>query len=197
MVTPLVLIDLDKFRAGDEAALKEIFEVIEVPLYNFSRRHLRDHDDAKDIVQETIVALWQNRVQIKSQKHLVNYVYLVAKRKIKHFTKKFPDRLSPHYHQTPDLITDPVFSRIEDEVQKQYWAARAQEIIDSSPREYAQVYRLHRQGKSNREIATELDKSHHTVRNQIAWMRDKLAQMLLAEGFTRDLLTVLFLYFLY
>ncbi|HEV2478869.1 MAG TPA: RNA polymerase sigma factor [Puia sp.] len=196
MVNTLALIDLGKFRDGDEAVLKDLMGIIEEPLYSYSKRQLRDPNDANDIVAETIVALWNYRLKIKDHLHIVNYVYKVARRKIKHFIKKYPDRLTPSYYRSPSLITDPHLSRVEDELAKAWWARRAQQIIDSSPHEYAEVFRLHQQGKSNKEIAAELGKSPHTVRNQIGSMRNKVAQMLLEEGFPRDLLMVFFLYFL-
>src|SRR5206468_131190 len=40
-------------RAGDTAALEELYRAFEVPVYNLARRICRTAEDAEDVLQET------------------------------------------------------------------------------------------------------------------------------------------------
>ena len=185
MVPPLDLSQLDKFRNGDEAVFKTLTDKFVEQLYGYSRRNIVNPAEAEDIVAETIEALWDYRKNIESENHIKNYCYRVASHKIIQYKKHH----SRYTGNLPPILIDPQLAIIEDEVTAQvgYWAARADAIIQGIPHEYIKAFKLHLQGKSNEEIANEMNISPHTVKNHLARAKQRLSQRLLEEGFPREL----------
>ena len=48
-------------KKDDHAAFAEIFNRYDALLFNFAYKKVRDKDEAKDILQEVFVRLWNNR----------------------------------------------------------------------------------------------------------------------------------------
>lgn len=198
MVLTLDLIDLDKFKNGDKAVLEKVLAAIQKRLYTAAARVISDPDDAEDVVADTIEELWNYRANIDSAQHIVNYAYKVARHKTLNFIAKYPERVTPLYHQLPLLVTDPRLAILEDELIEQFihWAGRARSILDKTPQKYAEVLKLHIEGKSNKDIADQLHITPNTVRNHLSRAKNNLAQLLLEEGFPRDILLLILACFL-
>lgn len=193
MVLALDLSELEKFKNGDEAIVDRVLAALKKRLYNTACRIVDDPVDAEDIVAETIEELWNYRAKIVSARHIVNYAYKVASHKAQAFAEKYPGRLTPDYHTSSSLLTDPHMAMLEDEFTEQvvHWAGRARTIINQMPYKWAQVLLLHLDGKSNETIAEELDITTYTVRNHLVRAKTNISQLLMDEGFPRDLLLLI------
>ena len=70
---------LSLFRAGDSAALKQLYDIHCESLLIFCNRLLDDHCQAEEVVMDTFVKLWQHRSQFKSLSSIVHYIFAVSK----------------------------------------------------------------------------------------------------------------------
>ena len=61
-------------REGDERAYARIYKHHWPTLWQFAMRHLRDGDEAKDVLQEVFLALWQNRGMLEIHTSLSAYL---------------------------------------------------------------------------------------------------------------------------
>jgi RNA polymerase sigma-70 factor (ECF subfamily) len=66
-----------RFRAGDETALTTIFQRYEIPLYQFLFGILRNHHQAEDSLQETLVRAFERLDEVDVH-HLRGWLFTVA-----------------------------------------------------------------------------------------------------------------------
>ena len=62
-------------KENDEAAFKEIYERYSALLYVFAFKKLKNEDEAKDIVQEIFIALWDKRTDLNFHTSLSSYLF--------------------------------------------------------------------------------------------------------------------------
>jgi RNA polymerase sigma-70 factor (ECF subfamily) len=66
-----------RFRSGDDSALTDIFQRYEVPLFQFLCGILRDHHQAEDALQETLVRALEHLDGVDDN-HLRGWLFTVA-----------------------------------------------------------------------------------------------------------------------
>lgn len=71
---------LERFRAGDEAAVKAIYEQFSGPVFAISMSILHDRDLAADATQQTFVKAWQAAATYDSSRELAPWIYTIARR---------------------------------------------------------------------------------------------------------------------
>ena len=75
LITREMIADL---KAGDEQALKAIFEQLQPGVYRFLWLKLNSVEIAEDLVQETFLRLWQTRTRLHLEGSLEAFVYRIA-----------------------------------------------------------------------------------------------------------------------
>lgn len=72
---------IDRIREGDREILIELYKAHEEMIANHVFNHSGNDDDAKDLLQDTLVALWQNvrKPQFELSAKLTTYLFAVAK----------------------------------------------------------------------------------------------------------------------
>ena len=81
MATNLDASSIDAFRDGDEKIYNQIVGFYRLWLYNYCRNRLQEEEDAKDVVTDTLVALWAVREKINDAGHIKNYLFTTARGK--------------------------------------------------------------------------------------------------------------------
>ncbi|MCK5000814.1 MAG: sigma-70 family RNA polymerase sigma factor [Anaerohalosphaera sp.] len=79
---------LDRYRAGDQDAFRDIVERYKNPLYSFLRRFLNRHDLVEDVFQETFLQLYSSRDKFDSNKALHPWLFTIAANKAKDALRK-------------------------------------------------------------------------------------------------------------
>ncbi len=70
---------LDRIKKGDEAAFKVIYNKYVPKLYYFVYEYVPFSDIVENIVQETLIVLWNKRLERKENTNFGAYLFTVAK----------------------------------------------------------------------------------------------------------------------
>ncbi len=154
---------LEMLRSNHAWALREIFDRYYARLYKTAAGVLRDHDQAKDLVQDVFIDLW-NRRHTSNIQHLCSYLTRAIRFQVLKYLRN--GKLRAHHltmiqqvefvNQTEDILN---FQELELQLRK------AVEILPPRCRE---VFFLSRyESLSHKEISERLSISPKTVEAQI------------------------------
>jgi RNA polymerase sigma-70 factor (ECF subfamily) len=152
---------------GDEKAFSSFYELFWEPLYLYVYKVLQDQEEAMDVVQETFVAVWQQRHQVLLTHSISSYIYSIARYKAFSVIRKNikqKDYLASlidffdQYAQTPEEIM--ISKQLQHLLDEQ---------IDTLPPKMKEIFLLSREAQlSYKEIAEKLNISDKTVKKQIS-----------------------------
>jgi RNA polymerase sigma-70 factor (family 1) len=153
-------------REGDEVAFREIYNRYSSLLLAYAYRKLQDKEEAKDVVQEVLAKLWSSREQLDIKTALSGYLYRAVLNKILNiFRHKDFDR---QYIDAIQHLIDSETSSTDYLIREKEMAAMIEKEIAGLPEKMREVFELRRKDyMSNKEIATRLSLSEHTVATQI------------------------------
>ncbi len=160
----LKLIDL--LKGGDEAAFGEIYHRYAESLAGFAGSKLYDLEDARDIIQDLFVKLWEEREQLNIDRNLKGFLFNAVRFRIidkirKNIVREEFSGMLQALDVSYELATEQNIA-----------AKELQQHIDKalgtlSPR-VREIYHLSREENlSTREIADQLNLSEQTVKNQL------------------------------
>lgn len=149
-------------RDNDDMAFKEIFDRYHSLLYQFACKKTKDSDEAKDILQEVFVHLWNKRANFEITTSLSSYLYRsvlnkilnIIKHKIVHegYVQSLHQWINETHHGSDYLIRE---KDIEKLIAKE---------ITALPPKMREVFELRKKEfLSNRQIAEKLGLSEQTV----------------------------------
>ena len=157
---------LPRLKAGDQAALKQLFDTHYPSLCNTVYRMMNDRPTAEDVVQNVFIKLWEKRAHLEINSSIGAYLRRFA----------INEAIS-HMRKHKKFISEPIEAGLpiqsafqgaeeqlfEDEVQQQ--VARA---IGELPPRCQTIFKLSRYEElTYKEIANQLDISVKTVENQM------------------------------
>ncbi len=178
-----------RIRKGDIRAFDVLYHTYSQKLYGFAFSMLKNHEDAKEVVQETFFKIWEKRDRIDPSGSIQAFLFSVS------------------YHTTIDLLRQRLrndqyriylqnrlpeqeHSSEEDPAYYQELVRIVDETVRDLPEQRRKIYLLSREeGLSHREIAEKLNISVKTVENQINLALKAIRKQLDAD----DLLYLLFL----
>lgn len=152
---------------NDQAAFAMLYECYWEKLFFYVGKVLQNKEETIDVVQETFIALWEQRENLANVTALKAYLFAIARYKSiqyirKHLHRKdYLDSLTAfltHHEQSPEelMMRDELQEIIEEEVQR-------------FPAKMRAIFTLSRQENlSHKEIASKLNISDKTVKKQIS-----------------------------
>ncbi|WP_299568140.1 RNA polymerase sigma factor [uncultured Pedobacter sp.] len=157
---------INGFREGSENIFREIYQYFGPKVYRFAFSFLKEKQQSEEIVQETLIVLWENRQSFDESKALEPYLFTIAKRLVLDqlrktlSTKSLRERLlvamSEQHNETEEQI---IFSDM---------LVFAEKAINELPKQQQVVFKLSRiEGLSYDEIAERLNLSRNTVKNHL------------------------------
>ncbi len=164
---------LERLRHGDEAAFKVLFNDFYSKLYYFVFEFIPFKDIVENIVQDTLVTLWNKRNQLKDDSNITSYLFTVAKNNAlkKLREKKYNQKLFSNAIDVGELdLNVETLSTVDTSVCAFKDIEQIiQETLASLPPQCRKVFELSRfQEMKNREIAEELNISIKTVEKHIS-----------------------------
>lgn len=167
-----------RIRRGDKVAFERIYRMYHYRLIGHLIRLLKSTDLAQEVVQETFIALWDNRATIRVENSIMPFLYKIAGNKSLNIIKKaihdqkYRDYLYP--------ILEGGYEQIETSLYKKEQWKILNAIIDKMPERQRQIFILCKlEDKSYEEVANELHLSVHTVHTQIKRANQMIREQLL------------------
>jgi len=174
----------------DQQAFSVIMYRYNVRLYKIVQSRVRMEDDTKDIVQEIFISLWNNRHQIQSADTFFPYLsksafYAVIDWQL--LNKKNMSR----YQLLLEKDEPSVFT-VENQVMANELRQELMAEVDKMPDTTRTVFRMSRiDQKSVKEIASVLDLSEQTVKNNISIALKQLRKRMVSNNFSLLLFCIL------
>lgn len=168
--------DPENFNLKDERFFHQFFRQFYSYLVVFAERRVGNHETAEDIVQDVFVAVWENEKHYNSLSGLKAYLYEAVNNRIQNYykhqevEKKYINHLM-YEQKLPD------FSVRQEEIYRNLYLA-----INKLPERNREVMLLYLEGKSNQEIAQQLNLTVLTVkthkRNAFRYLKGHLNLLL-------------------
>lgn len=186
------MVTIKHFSAAGEKEkfLKTIYDDYYRRMCFYAAKYLHDAEEAKDIVQEIFVRMWERKTDFENDCALSAFLYSSVYHAC--MNRLAATGIHQRHHNQILRQSDPedcanyVTDRIEDEVLLEIFAA-----IDSLPEECRKVFRLsYLEGYEIQKVAEELNISVHTVKSQRARAKKLLQERL------KDVFPVLAFFFL-
>lgn len=180
-----------RIKQGDRLAFRSLYDAYAPWLYDLGFKLLKDTAGAEELVQDCFVKLWANREEIREDRDIWPWIYVMAKRLC--FNQLRHARVTKKYlAQVADVLVNDVEQRLyvrELESQLEY-------SIESLPEQQKKALRLSRlEGYSHQQIATEMGISPNTVKNHITQALKSLRKTLPQADYNYlVLLSLLFLH---
>lgn len=158
---------VEMLQKGDIEAFDLLYSKYSGKLYAFGLKYLRSTTEAEDLILSVFLKLWENYKTLKKESSFKSYLFTIAYNDI---CKLFRKR---NYQQK--FIDDTLYensqssSEVEDSIDYQSVLELVQQIVDKLPERQKIIFLKSRQeGKSTKEIATELGLSPGTIDNYIS-----------------------------
>lgn len=170
---------LSALKAGDEAALRKIFDRHYPLLVADANRLLKDPDASRDLAQETFVELWKKRETLLIHTSLRAYLKRAVINKTLNYIKsrqKFSFEATDEQDKGEDS-----FEKMQTQEQQDSLEKALMQAVDQLPEKCRLVFTLSRfEDLSHKEIAEQLEISVKTIENQITKAMKYLRQALIA-----------------
>lgn len=180
---------MEALRKGEPEALQSLLELFYGALCLFAERMVTDRQAAEDIVGEAFIKLWKRRDNFATVQNIKAFLYISTRNAALNLLKQ-AKRESLSKKQLAYLSEEQGAFVLNDMVRAEVLREILQEI-DKLPEQCGKVLKLgYLQSMKNQEIATMLNISVHTVKNQKA----RAIQLLKIRLRDRDLMALFFLY---
>jgi RNA polymerase sigma-70 factor (ECF subfamily) len=163
-------------RAGDAAALAQLYQRHAPRLLGYLRRSLRQHEEAEDVLQDTFLGIFEGRGSYAERGRFRSWLYTIATRKamdrIRNDTRRAA--LLTQYCNTHVTAPDPLQQSADRQILE-----RVEAVLQTLPPEYLAAFHLRiREGFRYAEIASISGDSEGTLRSRIHHALKKINQAL-------------------
>lgn len=166
-------------QQGDQAAFAQLYNRYVQPLTGFAAARLASLEEARDIIHDLFVQLWQVREQIAVTVSLRAYLFAAVRyRIIDHLRKNSNQRIyAAQLAQLPESV-----SYTEDVLHARELEQRLQQAVSELSPRVQEVFKLSRfEHLKTAEIAQKLGVSEQTVKNQLttalSYLRARLSSL--------------------
>ncbi len=153
---------LDAAGRMDQREFEELFRNYFAPLMAFSRRILGDEEDAREVVHQVFINLWEKRSKLDLSTSLKSYLFTSVNNRslnVIRDRRKFSSEEVPERAGEWDVSAQMEAMELEEKIRA---------AIDTLPERCREIFELNRfEGLKYSEIATQLDISVKTVENQM------------------------------
>jgi RNA polymerase sigma-70 factor (ECF subfamily) len=158
---------LELFKAGDKAAFSTIYLTHAPALTGFVAGRLASLEEARDIIHDLFIYLWDEREHIHIDGSLKSYLFASARyRIIDHIRKNITRR---DYAGMIQRLAENMVSDTEEEVVLKDLHQTLEHAVEDLPTRTRQIYHLSRyRHLAVKEIASKLGISEQTVKNQLS-----------------------------
>lgn len=155
---------------------ESLFHLYYPSLCSYAFGMVKNHEDAKDIVNDCFYEFWKKRHALEIRTSVKSYLYIAVRNSAINYLRK--KNLEHKYSSTqtyPFYLQEEVTARMERLLQMEDLESRLKKAIDMLPDQCRYIFHLNRyQQLGYKEIALKLNLSVGTVKTQIARALKKL-----------------------
>ena len=156
---------------------EQLFRDYFTPLMAFTRKILVDEDDAREVVHQVFINLWEKRKELDLSTSLKSYLFTSVHNRSLNLIR---DRKKFSAEEVPEMAGE---WDVSVQIESMELEEKIKEAIDLLPEKCREVFELNRfEGLKYREIAEKLGISIKTVENQMSKalkiLREQLARYL-------------------
>lgn len=181
---------LHKIAEGDALAFKQVYLAYNDKIFKFAYRLLGSREPAREVVQETMLHLWQLGYKLKEVKSLEGYMKTIAKRRAIDLLRqqvqaeKAERQLGIAYQDGHRETEENILLRESRRI--------LEDGIQLLPKQQRLVYRLcQQQGLKYEEAAAQLNLSHGTVQTHMKLALKFLREYVLKHSEVAAILVIL------
>lgn len=157
------------FQQGSKEAFAEVYNAHYNRLYAFIKKLVDDKEEAQDIAAETFVKLWKLHANFNTAENVKAFLYITARNACMDFLRyrqrQINNKQEFGYVQ---LQQEGTLSTSNDEI-KTLVLQQVHNEIENLPTQCKRIFKMAwLEGKKNAEIATAMDLTEQTIRNQKA-----------------------------
>jgi RNA polymerase sigma-70 factor, ECF subfamily len=176
---------LKKIAKGDSDAFAVVYKQFYKPLCIYAYRFFQDEESAEDVVQKTLIKVWEQRSKITKIQSLSSFLYRSVHNhsinELKH--RQVVDRHSDSLKVELDAAA---FDDVDDEYEERI-SKTLLNAIESLPPKKREIFKLkYFKGLKHKEIADLLGISYRTVETHIVKGLQKLRDELDQRNFIKD-----------
>ena len=160
---------LQGIREGNHSLYEVFYRLEFLNLVHFVNAYLHDQERARDLSQETLLSLWENRALLTPGRNLRAFVFTIAKNKtlIELRSRK---HLAPALQESLELLEDRSLERYIEALDLNKLIA---DVWYSIPENMRQTFLGRQEGLKNREIAAREGVSEKTVEYRLKAVRER------------------------
>ncbi|XOV94141.1 MAG: RNA polymerase sigma factor [Bacteroidota bacterium] len=151
-------------RNGDEAAFNELYELYKVPAIRFCNSIIKDIEESENLIQEVFIKIWDKRSGINPELNFNSYLFTIIRNRVYDYLKevKRNDFVKERYWQ--NIVET---QHAEPELKEERIVKIKSAIMDLTEKRRRILQLNYEEGKSYEEIASILNISKNTVKNQL------------------------------
>ena len=157
---------VERIRKGNHAAFELFYRMEFLNLVHFADSYLHDKERARDIAQETLLTLWENRQRLQPERNIRSFVFTIARNKtlneLRHRKLLAPTGLED---EALDLLGD---HSVEEQIDALDLTVLIRKVWEKLPKDIGRTFSMSREeGLRNREIAAREGISEKAVEYRI------------------------------
>lgn len=153
-------------KGGDEAAFRVIYDRYNALLFTYAFRRLKSKEQAKDVVQDVFIQLWEKRDTFQLKTYLSGFLYKSVLNRVLDIWKH--DKIVRKHVLSQALEIDVDTRETDFLVREKDILAIIEKEIATMPPRMKEIYEMkYRQYLSSKKIALELGISENTVATQL------------------------------
>lgn len=174
-------------KQGDPSAFKEVFRLLYPRLKGYCKLFIKDASQVEDIIQESFIALWENRNSLKTDKSIESYVFVIVRNRCLNYLKKQKlegekiDLDNPEIAQL-QFLYQLDFTAQEDSSLEEMLVVSLKEMIAELPEKRRAVFvKCKIEGRKQVEVANELGISIKMVEKHVAMAKNIIHEKLIKK----------------
>lgn len=165
---------IDRLKRGDEETFKDIFKSYYPRLLSFSLEYVYDYESAREIVQDAMLKLWENKNKLRDDSNISAFLYKIVKNNSINLLKHRIARNNYlNYTKSRNLDYQLNLAALSnfsvDHIEFKQLTDAIETAINTLPPKCKKVFELSRfQNLTYKEIGAKLNISVKTVENHIS-----------------------------
>ena len=170
----------DRLVLSDEAAFEKLVHTLYKKLFPFTVSLIKSESEANDVLQEVFLKIWLHRTSFSTIENPMGWIYTVVANTASNFLRtKLRHELRIKAYQNRSVTS----ADMEEQLDANFTQSLIDEAVNKLPAKRKQVFLLSRkEGLSRKEIATRLNVSENTVRNQLVESLQFVREYLTRKG---------------